>query len=224
MDADSDSPRRTGRRRGNPDTRGQVLAAAEEVFAEQGFDGATIRGIARRAGVDPALIHRWFGDKRGVFMATVQLGFDPLRLIEHLMEGGPEHLGVRSVLAATSVWESRMGRAWVEVVRKNPALLWAMVGYLNTPLVAAARRLLAMDHEEARLRVGLAEGIMLGLATTRYLTRLEPIASLPRDEIARLYGPLVQQAIGGSRPARESDRRHTDRKVITPTSAAPAHA
>jgi AcrR family transcriptional regulator len=49
--------RRTGRRPGKQDTREVILAAAREVFADRGYDGASIRAIATGAGVDPALVH-----------------------------------------------------------------------------------------------------------------------------------------------------------------------
>jgi AcrR family transcriptional regulator len=69
--------RPTGRRPGNPDTREAVLAAAREAFAERGFDGASIRGIATAAGVDPALVHHYFGTKDQLFLTAVQAPADP---------------------------------------------------------------------------------------------------------------------------------------------------
>ena len=69
--------RRTGRRPGNPDTREAILAAAREAFAERGYDGASIRAIAAGAGVDPALVHHYFGTKEQLFLAAMQVPFDP---------------------------------------------------------------------------------------------------------------------------------------------------
>lgn len=198
MDRDATPPRkRTGRRPGKPDTRGEILAAAQAVFLRDGFHGASLRGIAREAGVDPALIHRLFGDKRALLLATVRAGFDPLDLIDRLVAGGPDHLGVRILMSATGVWESRMGRAWVEAVSRTPGLVAVMVGYLNDPITEAGKRLLGFSEAEARLRVGVMESLMVGLVTTRYVVRLEPIASLPREELARVYAPMLQHAISG---------------------------
>ena len=54
---------RTGRRPGRQDTKEAILAAARHAFAENGFDGTSIRNIAANAGVDPALVHHYFGPK-----------------------------------------------------------------------------------------------------------------------------------------------------------------
>jgi AcrR family transcriptional regulator len=69
--------RRTGRRPGNQDTREAILAAARSAFAERGFDAAPIRQIATAAGVDPALVHHYFGSKEELFRATVDIPVDP---------------------------------------------------------------------------------------------------------------------------------------------------
>lgn len=192
-----DAPKRTGRRPGKPDTRGEVLAAAQRTFERVGYAAATIRGIARDAAVDPALVHRWFGDKRGLFLATMRSGFDPVAVIERLVAGGPDNLGPRIALTAMSVWESPMGRSWVELVRRSPGMLPAAVGFLNDPITAAAMRLLGLSEAEARLRVAVVESIMVGTVTTRYMTRLEPLASMPREEVTRIMAPLLQHAITG---------------------------
>ena len=57
-----------GRRSGTPDTRGEIITAARQAFAANGFDRTSLRSIARSAGVDPALIHHYFGDKDALFI------------------------------------------------------------------------------------------------------------------------------------------------------------
>src|SRR5690606_14426901 len=87
--------RRPGRRPGAVDTRGEILAAARRVFAEKGFDKATIRGIAREAKVDPALVHHYFESKEGVFVAAMRLPLDPREVIPKVLAGPREDLGRR---------------------------------------------------------------------------------------------------------------------------------
>src|ERR1700745_3619668 len=48
-------------------TRDKILSAAGEVFAEQGFDGATIRAITERAGVNGAAVNYHFRDKAELY-------------------------------------------------------------------------------------------------------------------------------------------------------------
>src|SRR5436305_15244061 len=87
---------RTGRRPGNQDTREAILAAAREAFADRGFDRASIRAIATGAGVDPALVHHYFGTKEELFLATVNAPIDPGDIIPKVLEGdrdgAPERL------------------------------------------------------------------------------------------------------------------------------------
>ena len=79
---------RTGRRPGAGGTREKILAAARSHFGEEGYDGATMRGIAAGAGVDPAMIPHDFGSKEGVFLAAVQFPVDPAEFIPRLLEPG----------------------------------------------------------------------------------------------------------------------------------------
>ncbi len=54
----AEAGQRRGRPAGSPPNREGILAAARGQFAERGYDNAAIRGIAARAGVDPALVHQ----------------------------------------------------------------------------------------------------------------------------------------------------------------------
>ncbi len=66
-----------GRRPGNADTRGEIIEAAKRVFAAKGYDGASLRAVAREAEVDPALVHHYFDGKASLFVAAMALPFDP---------------------------------------------------------------------------------------------------------------------------------------------------
>ena len=66
-----------GRRPGNADTRGEIVEAAKRVFAAKGYDGASLRAVAREAQVDPALVHHYFDGKASLFVAAMALPFDP---------------------------------------------------------------------------------------------------------------------------------------------------
>ena len=77
---------RTGRRPGNQDTREAIIAAAREAFAEKGYDRASIRAIATGAGVDPALVHHYFGTKDQLFLATVNAPIDPAQILPRVLD------------------------------------------------------------------------------------------------------------------------------------------
>lgn len=65
-------------RRGSARTRGLLLDAASELFAERGYDRTTLRDLGERAGVDPAMVARHFGSKAGLYLTVLraELGDD----------------------------------------------------------------------------------------------------------------------------------------------------
>src|SRR4051812_30128042 len=93
-----------GRRRGGPDTRGEILAAARQSFAGKGFTGTTIRAVAADAGVDPALVHHYFGAKEDLFLAALEIPVDPRRLVPPVFDEGVAGAGERLVRVFLSVW------------------------------------------------------------------------------------------------------------------------
>ncbi|MEV6494667.1 helix-turn-helix domain-containing protein, partial [Actinoplanes sp. NPDC051633] len=101
--------RRSGRRPGNQDTRQDILAAARDVFAEKGFDKASIRAIATAADVDPALVHHYFGTKDKLFLASMNMPINPAELVPHARAGPREEGGAAVVRLFNSVWGSPAG-------------------------------------------------------------------------------------------------------------------
>src|SRR2546427_8628232 len=99
------SPKRTGRRPGSADTRSEILAAARAEFATRGYEKATVRGIARAAGVDSALVHHYFGSKDRVFMAAMEFPIDPLAVLEQVA-GDPTGVGDRLARLVVGLWET----------------------------------------------------------------------------------------------------------------------
>jgi AcrR family transcriptional regulator len=57
-------------------TKGRILAAAEEVFAEKGFQGASTREIAARAGVNISSLHYHWASKETLYFAVFRNIFD----------------------------------------------------------------------------------------------------------------------------------------------------
>ena len=95
------APRRRGRPSRTtsgdaPATRDRILAAAREEFSERGYDKTSVRGIAKAAGVDSALVHHYFGTKEQVFQEAVEAVFAPaLRAPDVIFEGPLDGVGER---------------------------------------------------------------------------------------------------------------------------------
>jgi AcrR family transcriptional regulator len=88
-------PTRTGRRPGPSHTRGDILAAAARAFSSAGYEAASLRKIAAGAGVDPALIRRFYGSKEGLFTAVAAAAIRPEEAVRAVLDGPPGGAGDR---------------------------------------------------------------------------------------------------------------------------------
>jgi len=187
---------RVGRRPGNPDTREAILVAARAMFAERGFDQASIRAIATAAGVDPALVHHYFGTKEQLFLAAMQVPFDPGALVARVLGDGRDGAGERLVRTMLSVWDSPAGTAALAMVRSaiaNDAFARMLREFVTRGILRRVAKEFRLDPAEAGLRTNLVASQVVGLIVVRYVIRLEPIASTPADVLARVVGATVQR-------------------------------
>ena len=192
-------PRGRGRRPGGPDTRGEILAAARRSFAEKGFGGTTIRAVAGEAGVDPALVHHYFGAKDDLFLAALQIPVDPRALVPTVFAPGVEGAGERLLRVFFSVWDDPHARlplialVRASLVQETPESLLhqGILRMLLTPMRAA------LAPDEADRRVELVVSQMVGLVVTRYLLALEPLASMPAEELIAAVAPTLQRYLDG---------------------------
>ncbi|MET7327341.1 TetR family transcriptional regulator [Nonomuraea sp. NPDC005650] len=189
--------KRPGRRPGAADTRGEILAAARKVFAEKGFDKATVRGIAREAKVDPALVHHYFETKEGMFAAAMRLPFSPENIVLVLVNGPREEVGerlVRMLLQVTASPETRepMLALIRSAMTNEQAVTMVREFFTNALLFQVADRL-----EVPYLRVEAAFAQMFGMVMARYVIKLEPMASAGHDELVALLAPTVQRYFTG---------------------------
>lgn len=186
---------RTGRRPGEPDTRTSILAAARRAFAQAGYDGASIRGIASAAGVDPALIHHYFDTKHGLFAAAVQFPVDPSAVLPVLLAPGVDGLGERLVRFFLSLWDDADDASpFIALIRgavsheESAGLLREFITREVLGRVAAA-----VDQPQPDLRAALVGSQMVGLAMARYVIRIEPLASADAETIVAAIAPTVQR-------------------------------
>ncbi len=187
-----------GRPADGGDRRTAILDAARELFAERGYSGASLRGIARRADVDPALVHHYFGTKEQVFVAAMELPFDPAERLPQVLAGDPDGVGERLVAMFLSLWEQPEFRSpMLGLLRsaitgeQGAATLREFVGSALLGRVAVA-----VGQEDA-LRVQAAAAQMVGVVLLRHVIRMEPLASAPADEVVALIAPTVQRYLVG---------------------------
>ena len=195
--------RRSGRRPGNQDTKQSILESARTVFAEIGYDKASIRAIAAAAQVDPALIHHYFGTKEKLFLAAMNSPINPAELIPKVMAGPRDEAGERLVALVLSVWDSPAGAAAVALMRSAMSNEWTarlMREFVVTQVLRRAIAELDIDEKEAPIRTALVATQISGLAMIRYVLKVEPIASSPHAPLVAAVGPAVQRYLTGDLP------------------------
>jgi AcrR family transcriptional regulator len=193
--------RRRGRRPGGDNTRAQLLDAARAEFAERGYEGATVRVIAERAGVDPAMVNHFFGGKEGLFTASLDLPFDVGMLLDHVVPGDPERIGERIIGRFLQLWDSTGGGQMVTLVRSiaaHEAAARMMREFVSRVILIRVVREVAPDRYE--LRAALAGTQIIGLGMVRYVLKLEPLASADPAELAAQVAPSLQRYLTGPLP------------------------
>lgn len=192
---------RRGRRGGTSESRAHILNTARRLFAEHGFEGTSLRQVAREAEVDPAMIHHFFKGKDELFALSVALPADPAKVLEGVDRHDPEHRAEAIVRAALRLWESPAQHSLVAFLRgtigskEKTLLLREMVIRTILSRIMAG---VPGSPEDVALRSNLVATQMVGLMLVRYVVRLEPLASAPPEEVVRLVAPNVQHYLTGN--------------------------
>jgi AcrR family transcriptional regulator len=174
-------------------TRAAILRAARERFAADGYERATIRAIAADASIDPSMVMRYYGSKERLFAAAADFDLQ-LPAID------PDATDVGEALVAhfLSRWEGdETLMALLRAGVTNPAAAERLREIFAGQLEPVAERL---APDAAQTRAGLVASQILGLALTRYVVKLPPVAAMTRDEVVGWLGPTVRRYLLGERP------------------------
>jgi AcrR family transcriptional regulator len=208
------SGRPPGRRPGDSGTREAILAAARACFAEVGYDRATIRRIAADAGVDPALVHHYFGRKERLFAAAMRLPVAPTDVLEGVLGSHDQgddlgqHL-IRALLAAWGLAEVReafLGLLRTAVTNDDAAALmreFATEAILGRVAKVVRDRESAAPAGEAEFRAALVGSQVLGLALTRYVLQLGALTAATDERLAAAIGPALDRYLTGDLPGND---------------------
>lgn len=186
--------RKPGRRPGDPEvTKQAILAAARSVFSDVGYDRATIRTIARRAGVDPALVHYHFGAKQELFSAAHQFPYDPVQLIKSIDEVPVGQRGEYVVRMYLTMFG----------LRDSPALSLLRTAATNENAARMLREFLQavlLDNAgamtkapDARLRVALIGSHMIGILFARYIVAVPELSEPSVEHLVSVLAPSVDR-------------------------------
>ncbi|MHC3472976.1 TetR/AcrR family transcriptional regulator [Streptomyces sp. 7R007] len=196
----------TSRRRGrrtrteSADTRDRILAVARAEFSELGYDKTSVRGIAKAAGVDSALVHHYFGTKEQVFAAAIEVAFAPaLHAPDAVADGPLEGVGERLTRFIFGVWENPTTRTPLLAILRSAVNNETAAGVFRRLVASQLLRRVAaqIDRPDAELRAELAAAQLVGAAMMRYVIKLEPLASADVEQIITRVAPVVQGHLTG---------------------------
>lgn len=190
---------RTGRRPGENSTRAAILTAARELFAELGFTGASTRAIARRAGVDPALVHHFFTNKEGVFAAAMQEAVSTASVLDKLPKEAGENLAEQLLRAYLEPWEGQeTGEAMVALYRTAVAANSAMNLLPEAGMAQLVERIAKLiGGRDAKVRATMVCAQLTGVALLRYVVPLDPMASMSLPRLIRYCAPALRATLSG---------------------------
>ncbi|HEX4434239.1 MAG TPA: TetR family transcriptional regulator [Acidimicrobiales bacterium] len=200
-----------GRRPGNVDTRGEIVEAAKRVFAAKGYDGASLRAVAREAEVDPALVHHYFDGKASLFVAAMALPFDPgvIPMHEHpdamaARAGGVPGLspGKMVITGFLTMWDQAEGTgssfaSCVAGMAASVNVADAMREFVSERIWEKSPVNEGESDDMTRQRRALVSSQLMGLAFIRYILRVPPISTTTPEEIARWAGPTLDRYMVG---------------------------
>ncbi|MFT4086838.1 MAG: TetR family transcriptional regulator [Gordonia sp. (in: high G+C Gram-positive bacteria)] len=186
---------RTGRRAGDSTAPDDILAAARELFAQHGFDKTTLRAVATRAGVDVALIPYYFTNKRGLYVAAMELPINPADLVREASIGPREELGRRLATAYLTVWDDPQTgptmQAYLRSAVTDPGQAQTLGEFASQSMLPLAVEQLGISRDTVRAIVAM----MFGVATMRYLVAAPAFTDESTEELIDLYAPRIQAII-----------------------------
>ncbi len=192
--------RRRGRRQGEPVSRDAVLRAAKQRFAVEGYEKTTLRSIADDARVDPSMVLYLFGSKAELFRESLRLIIDPDVLAAAIAEGDDD-IGTRMVRTYLGIWEhpdtAASMIAMLQSATSNSDAHEAFRAFMQSYVLTAVSGALG-GVEHAQLRAMLAATNLVGTAILRYVMRVDPLATLPADDVVKLIAPSVNRYLSAS--------------------------
>jgi AcrR family transcriptional regulator len=184
------------------EVRTSVVDAARAMFRARGYLGTTMKGVAAAAGVAPEVVRRYYDNKETLFAAVLQLRVDPAAAIPRLLAPGLDGMGERLVrFVLDTLGDPRAREDLIGLFQSGAAAGRAagpIAEFLQESVIDRVVKVLGVP--DARLRVGLITSFLVGILISRYIMKVEPLASMPEDDLVRLLAPTVQDWLTPTRP------------------------
>ncbi len=204
---------------GSDDGRDAVLDAARAAFHARGYVRTSMKGVAAAAGVAPEVVNRYWNSKESLFAAAMRLPFDPASAMPQLVAPGLDGMGERLTRATLDLLADESSRndfiALFQAGASATKAARGMQDFIERAMVDRLVRTLGVP--DARLRVNLIMSYLIGIGTTRYILRLEPVASMPEDELVKLVAPTIQNWLDPTKPLQKPKKPSGQRSSAATT-------
>lgn len=188
----------TGKRTGRPaggdgNNRTRILEAAREEFSTKGFRGTTMRSIALRAGFDVALLSHYFGNKDGLFAATMELPEGAQKILTQALTGPTATQGERLTRSYLGLWEDATTGPQMQILARSALSNEAATEHMRAVFIGAMSGSEVTDLlADRRTGLALAVSHLLGVAFARYLVHIPPLAESDFETLVVRTAPAVQ--------------------------------
>lgn len=187
---------------GTDEVRDAVLDSARAAFHSRGYMKTTVKGVAAAAGVAPEVVQRYWGSKEKLFAAAMKLPFDPATAVPELVAPGLEGMGERLVRTTLdTLGDPEVRDDLIALFRAGASTTKAAAGlrtFFEDSILDRLARTIGVP--DARLRVSLISAYLIGVTMNRFVIKMEPLASMPEDDLVRIVAPTVQAWLDPSIP------------------------
>lgn len=184
-----------GRRPLGSESRAEIVSAARELFTLNGYQGTSLRSIARKAGVDPRMIGYFFGSKQELFVSVMQAptGAPSLGAPVEALSGLELARHILQIQADPSARQVFIGL--IRAAATEPMAARA----LHDQILERIVRLTGDALDEPRgLRASLMAAQVVGLFMARYIVGLEPLIAVADEGLARDLAPVFDHLLSGA--------------------------
>ncbi|GHO81438.1 TetR family transcriptional regulator [Ktedonobacter sp. SOSP1-85] len=186
--------RRCRRERDAGATRQAILEAARTLFAHDSYERVTIRDIASKAGIDPALVIRYFGSKEDLFLATLDKGDG----CSGLPGGDGMSLGHNLIHHYISHWSKQDASDPLLIMIRSASsndssdmLRKALNEQFLQPIAEQ------VGGPDGCLRAELALSQLIGIYIMRSLLHTEALSTIPDEQLIKIVGSVCQHYLSG---------------------------
>ncbi len=177
----------------------RILAVARDEFATNGYLGTSVRAIARRADVDPALVYHYYGSKEELLRAGLRAPEAMLDRVRAAWQAPRADIGAALVTVTLRNWSdpdtSSVLRTVIQTAAHHAETRERLRHIIEHQLMGPAE--IGDDDADGHRRASLIASQLLGMGMARYVWRIEPLASMADEDVVAAIGPTIQRYVDG---------------------------